>query len=234
MSEPDYDDPYIQRGWGGNAPETRKWDEAWRALFDVQKPWARRSSGRAEFVQCMRRLSSLLEQDKRFWSLSAKHAIVDLMRYIKEDGLLHLKEDKDFRVAYPNTQLSITYSGGLDWNFFSRLVLHSLLSPLAALDNVAPEDLRRFDELRRQADEVGGIVTYAHFINRLREVIWDDDLIEQVTAKSFVDVMIAVAENRAQEISPPDPEPDWRPIEGIIRSAIQAGNASVSPPSEFD
>ncbi|MDJ0897136.1 MAG: hypothetical protein QNJ92_18465 [Alphaproteobacteria bacterium] len=234
MSQPDYDDPYNQRVGGADTPEARHWDKLWIALEESQGPWEQRPAGRAHFIESMKRLSSVLAQDKRFSKLSAKHAVFDLLRYIKVDGLLLLNEEREFDEEYPNKRLSITYIPGMDWRFFSQLIVHSLLAPVGALDSATTVDKSRFDALERQADQVDGIVAYAHFINRLLELIWDDDIIERVTAKTFVDAMVNVAEGRAEGISIPDPEPDWRLIEPNIRGAIWTGNASVTPPSEFD
>ena len=182
----------------------------------------------------MKRLSSVLAQDKRFWKLSAKHAVVRLWQRVDEDRLLSLEEDEEFDEKFPNTQLSDTYINGMDWRFFSQLILHSFLIALAELHGETAEGLSRFNELKRQAGQVSGIVTYAHFIDRLDEMIWEDELVERVTAKSFVDAMIAVAEGRASGLSPPDPEPDWRPIESEVRISILRGNASVIPPLTFN
>ncbi len=233
MSEPDYDDPYVQRGWGGKTDEARRWDDLWVELLQIRKVW-RVSPGRAAFVRFMAELSSLLEQDKRFWKLSAKHAVADLLALIEEDGLLLLREDKEFDSRVRDPLLKFTYHPTMDWHAFSWLILHSLLVPLAALDGVKAEDLSRFDELKNQADQVTGIVTYAHFIDRLNDLIWEDELIERVTAKNFVDAMVEIVEGRVPGVSLPGPEPRWPPIGCTIRSAIHSGNASVSPPFEFD
>ncbi len=234
MSQPNYDDPFNQRIEGADTPEARHWDKLWIALEEAQGPWEQRPPGRAHFIQSMRRISSVISQDKRFWKLSAKHAIRNLLGPIDEDGLLHLEDDKDFEETFPNKQGSITYFIGMDWQFFSRLILDSLLSPLEMLDDEAVDDLSRFDALKVQVNKVRGVVTYAHFIDRLDDLIWNEELIERITVQRFVDAIIAAAEGRAREILPPDPDPDWRPIETEIRSAIEDGNASVSPPSEFD
>ena len=229
MSELDYDAPYNQ-GWGeGQTAEARYWDDLWRALLKAQAPWEQRSPGRGQFIRSMQRLSSVLDQDKRFWKLSAKHAIASLLSYIKEDGLLNLREDKDFSRVYTNKRLSVTYIEGMDWGFFCQLILHALLLALESLDEVIAEDLSRFDQLRRQADQVNGVVTYAHFIDRLHKLTWDDELIERVNGKSFVDATIAAAEGRARGLSLPDPDPDWRPFESRIRTAIGSGYVLIAP-----
>ncbi len=227
MSESEFDELDGPPRSAADTAEVRYWKELWEALEDQQGPWEKRSSNQAHFIESMRRFSSVLEQDKRFWDSSVKYAIRALLADIKEDGLLFLDNDEDFESSF-SSDFSFTNVKAMDWGLFSRLIANSMLESLTA------DDLSRFQGMKDQADEVGGIVTYAHFIHRLHDLIWEDPLIEHVTPKSFINAVIAFVEDPSEEISQPDFVADWRPVEARLRSAIAWCDVTDLDPAELD
>ncbi len=226
MRQRDYDNPHNQRFKGADTPEAKYWDEQWRQ-FDHKK-WDPDLADFPQFMNTMRNVSSLLGEDRRFWNLSAKHVFINLNRSFQNDVLARWRKEGE---AFDPAQ-TFMESEDMDWNWLARLLLSSILAAAAGWKrkrktDPTENDLTRFDQLRTAAEQTDDIVTFALFIERADDLFWEDQVIERVNVKSFIDEMIAILEKPDLGLEEPILEPDWGWISAILRGAISLGNTTV-------
>ncbi|MDJ0896702.1 MAG: hypothetical protein QNJ92_16270 [Alphaproteobacteria bacterium] len=228
MGQPDYDDPSNQQVGGAGTPEARRWDESWDA-FDRQS-WDPDTPGDAECLESLRAMSSLLAEDQRFWNLSAKHVFFNLIHDFQYDVIdSWYDEDEGFDVT--QTWVYKEHEG-LPLSWFARLLLSSILGPVANLkplktDDPARTDLDRYVDLVRKAEAADDPLSYALFLKAARRRFRDDAVVERVNVKRFIDEMITILEDPVPVLGEPNPGLDWGWIEVTVRGAIAEGNTTM-------